>query len=610
MVRSDLLDAVDNVMRRYRQHDLPFGGVQLLMIGDLQQLAPVVTAADEALLRDHYATPYFFSSTALQQSGYLTVELKKVFRQQDDRFIALLNQIRENKATDETLRQLNARFIPGFVPEQNSDYIQLTTHNYQADSINEDRLRALDTPQKSYKAEVDGNFPASSYPADDVLLLKRGAQVMFIKNAPDHSFYNGMLGEVTDTFGDKIAVRSKDTGETIELEPMEWTNAKYTLNDQTKEIEETVEGTFKQYPLRLAWAITIHKSQGLTFSHAIIDASRSFSHGQTYVALSRCKSLEGMVLSAPLSRSAIISDATVDAFSQQMQTPTPELLSQLERACIVQTIDELFSFHSIEESLRFFLRTLTEFFYHRSPKVVDAYRAAASNFAELHDIANKFHAQYTRMLDELGDATAPALQDRIHKGAAYFLTKAQKLSFLTKMELAATDNRVAKKQVDERLGELRQLVELKVSLLTYEQTATFTVTDYMKRKARFLLGQNEPENASKRERKKKEKAQKEPKVPTREVSFNLFKAGKSINEIAKERDLKPWTIFSHLLPYMINGQIDRRKFISEQHEKALLTYINAHPDVTLLADIRETMGEQEYGYGEIRIAMALASRQD
>mgnify|MGYP002969971715 FL=1 len=298
MVRSDLLDAVDSVLRQYRKrHDLPFGGVQLLMIGDLQQLAPVVTPQEEHLLGQHYDTPFFFSSNALKQVGYLTIELKKVYRQQDEQFISLLNQIRENKASEATLQALNQRYIPNFVPPKEGNYIRLTTHNAPAQYINEQQLAALPAQSFSFTADIEGDFPETSYPADFKLTLKPGAQVMFIKNDPQHRFYNGMIGEVigvrTDEDGSKITVRSKDSGEEFDLEKMEWTNAKYTLNEKTKEIEETVEGKFMQYPLRLAWAITIHKSQGLTFEHAIIDASHSFTHGQTYVALSRCKTLEG-----------------------------------------------------------------------------------------------------------------------------------------------------------------------------------------------------------------------------------------------------------------------------------------------------------------------------
>ena len=367
MVRSDLLDAVDSVLRQYRKrHDLPFGGVQLLMIGDLQQLAPVVTPQEEHLLGQHYDTPFFFSSNALKKVGYLTVELKKVYRQQDEQFISLLNQIRENKASEATLQALNQRYIPNFVPPKEGNYIRLTTHNTPAQYINEQQLAALPAQSFSFTADIEGDFPETSYPADFKLTLKPGAQVMFIKNDPQHRFYNGMIGEVigvrTDEDGSKITVRSKDSGEEFDLEKMEWTNAKYTLNEKTKEIEETVEGKFMQYPLRLAWAITIHKSQGLTFEHAIIDASHSFTHGQTYVALSRCKTLEGMVLSEPLSRGAIICSQTVDAFTSQLTAPTQEQISSLELQYIIYCISELFDFYSIRASYEHLMRCLVEFF--------------------------------------------------------------------------------------------------------------------------------------------------------------------------------------------------------------------------------------------------------
>ena len=256
MVRSDLLDAIDSVMRRYRKHDLPFGGVQLLMIGDLQQLAPVVTEHEESMLRQYYDTPFFFSSKALQQASYLTIELQTVYRQQDERFVALLNQIRENKASNETLAALNQRYIPDFQPPKGGDYIRLTTHNIPAQHINEQELGNLPSQVYSFTAEVEGNFPETSYPADFKLLLKKGAQIMFIKNDADHRFYNGMIGEVTAIDNQEIRVMGKDNGEEFILEKAEWSNSKYTLNEQTQEIEETVEGSFRQYPVRLAWAIT------------------------------------------------------------------------------------------------------------------------------------------------------------------------------------------------------------------------------------------------------------------------------------------------------------------------------------------------------------------
>lgn len=435
MVRSDLLDAVDSVLRQYRKrHDLPFGGVQLLMIGDLQQLAPVVTPQEEHLLGQHYDTPFFFSSNALKQVGYLTIELKKVYRQQDEQFISLLNQIRENKASEATLQALNQRYIPNFVPPKEGNYIRLTTHNAPAQYINEQQLAALPAQSFSFTADIEGDFPETSYPADFKLTLKPGAQVMFIKNDPQHRFYNGMIGEVigvrTDEGGSKITVRSKDSGEEFDLEKMEWTNAKYTLNEKTKEIEETVEGKFMQYPLRLAWAITIHKSQGLTFEHAIIDASHSFTHGQTYVALSRCKTLEGMVLSQPLSRGAIISSQTVDAFTSQLAAPSQEQISSLELQYIIYCISELFDFCSIRASYEHLMRCLVEFFNGKYPRVVSEYQKLQVVLKSLIAVSDKFRVQYTGMLARNPDVRQAELQDRIHKGAMYFLDKIGILSDL------------------------------------------------------------------------------------------------------------------------------------------------------------------------------------
>ncbi|GAY28802.1 ATP-dependent RecD-like DNA helicase, partial [Prevotella sp. MGM1] len=417
MVRADLLDAVDSVMRRYRAHNLPFGGVQLLLIGDLQQLAPVVKDDEWEMMKSYYDTPFFFSSKALNNAGYHTIELQKVYRQQDSSFLALLNSIRENRADDRTLAELNRRYIPGFTPPQGSNYIRLTTHNYQAQQINDRQLALLDGTACDYRASVEGTFPESSFPADETLTLKAGAQVMFIKNDVNKRYYNGMIGEVAFAGRDMIKVVSKDTGETIDLEPAEWTNSKYALDAKTKEITETVEGVFRQYPLRLAWAITIHKSQGLTFEHAIIDASHSFAHGQTYVALSRCKSLEGMVLGAPLGREAVISDGTVNEFIRKAEAnrPTADTLSRLERAYVVQILDELFSFTMLRQAAEMVTRTLTEHFYNKHHTLLTEYTAMQNTLTELAGVASKFGEQYRCLLDINPDTAHPLLQERVHK---------------------------------------------------------------------------------------------------------------------------------------------------------------------------------------------------
>ena len=595
MVRSNLLDAIDSVLRQYRKrHDLPFGGVQLLMIGDLQQLAPVVTPQEEHLLGQHYDTPFFFSSNALKQVGYLTVELKKIYRQQDEQFISLLNQIRENKASEATLQALNQRYIPNFVPPKEGNYIRLTTHNAPAQYINEQQLAALPSQSFSFTADIEGDFPETSYPADFKLTLKPGAQVMFIKNDPQHRFYNGMIGEVigvrTDEDGSKITVRSKDSGEEFDLEKMEWTNAKYTLNEKTKEIEETVEGKFMQYPLRLAWAITIHKSQGLTFEHAIIDASHSFTHGQTYVALSRCKTLEGMVLSEPLSRGAIISSQTVDSFTSQLAAPTQAQISYLEQQYILYCIGELFDFYSIRASYEHLMRCLVEFFNGKYPRVVSEYQKLQVVLKSLIAVSDKFRVQYTGILARNPDVRQAELQDRIHKGAMYFLDKIGVLSDLIRKSNLDTDNKVARKQFEDRFSVFSEDVKLKERLLKYECSAEFTVTDYLKKKVQFLLldadASSDGGSGRKSRRQKKPNEPKVPKTPTREISYNLYKQGMTLEQIAAERGFVKDTIAGHLASYVKEGKIGLRALISSAHEKKIRDFIKAHPELELFSEIK------------------------
>lgn len=591
------------------------------MIGDLQQLAPVVTAQEEQLLKEHYDTPFFFSSNALKQVGYLTVELKKVYRQQDEQFISLLNQIRENRASDATLQALNQRFIPNFEPPKNSNFIRLTTHNAPAQQINEQQLAALPSRAFSYTAEVEDNFPESSYPADFMLTLKPGAQVMFIKNDPLHRFYNGMIGEVIgvkpDEEGDKIIVRSKDSDEEFELEKMEWVNAKYTINEETKEIEETVEGKFRQYPLRLAWAITIHKSQGLTFEHAIIDASHSFTHGQTYVALSRCKTLEGMVLSQPLSRGAIISSQTVDAFNSQLAAPTQEQISYLEQQYVLHCIGELFDFYAISGSYEHLMRCLVEFFNSKYPRVVSEYQKLQVVLKSLIGVSDKFRLQYTRMLSQNPDILQAELQERIHKGAEYFFDKIGILSDLIRKSNLDTDNKVAKKQFQDRFSVFSEDVKLKERLLKYERSAVFTVTDYLKKKAQFMLLDEMGEGASssagygsgrKARKSKKSNEPKEPKIPTKEVSFNLYQQGMTVDQIAAERGFTKGTIIGHLTSYVKEGKVGLRALISSAHEKKIREFMEAHPEMEHFSEIKEALGTG-IDYYEIKLVRDLMEEE-
>ena len=293
MVRSDLLDAVDSVLRRFRDRSKPFGGVQLLMIGDLQQLTPVVTEEEAQLLSNYYTTPYFFGSNALGRVDYVTIELKKVYRQQDADFISILNEVRGGRPSQQVIDALNARYKPEFTPDPEEGYIRLTTHNSTANSYNEQQLELIEEPLHEFDAEISGTFPEYSYPTEVRLELKKGAQVMFVKNDPssEKRYYNGKIGHVVEIVDEVILVQCPGDDEPVAVEQLEWENSRYVINEQTQEMETEVQGVFKQYPLRLAWAITIHKSQGLTFDKAIIDAAASFASGQVYVALSRCRTL-------------------------------------------------------------------------------------------------------------------------------------------------------------------------------------------------------------------------------------------------------------------------------------------------------------------------------
>ncbi|VAW73204.1 DNA repair and recombination protein, putative helicase, partial [hydrothermal vent metagenome] len=291
MVRADLLDGVDAVLRRYKHRDRPFGGVQLLMIGDLHQLSPVIKDDEWALLKPYYDTGYFFSSNALKQTDMVSIELKHIYRQSDAHFIDLLNKVRDNCLDERSFQALNTRYIADFKPDDTQNYITLTTHNRRADSINQQRMESLQSKPFVFNAEIEGDYPANIYPAPEELLLKKGAQVMFVRNdsSTDKKYFNGKIGKIIKIDNHAISVKCPGDSASIVVEKLTWENIKYTLDEKTKEISEALIGSFYQYPLRMAWAITIHKSQGLTFEHTIIAANAAFSHGQVYVALSRCK---------------------------------------------------------------------------------------------------------------------------------------------------------------------------------------------------------------------------------------------------------------------------------------------------------------------------------
>ena len=429
MVRADLLDAVDGVLRRFRDRRKPFGGVQLLMIGDLQQLAPVVKNGEWEFLKDRYDVPYFFGSRALRDTDYACIELVEVYRQQDGRFLDLLNAVRENRLSPEALAELNRRHVPDFAPADGDGYVTLCTHNAQAQRLNDSKLAALPGPAVRFAADVAGDFPESSFPVDPQIELKVGAQVLFVKNdpSPDKRFFNGKLGRVAAFENGAVRIRCPGDPADISVAPMQWDNVKYAIDPATHRIAETVEGTFKQIPLKLAWAITIHKSQGLTFERAVVDADASFAHGQVYVALSRCKTLEGLVLRTPLRPRSIIADPAVADYVRQTAGRAPDAarlaLDHLtyQRELLVS----LFSFHR----LRYQLNALLELADLNRGSVLPG---LVETSGRIHDVAQtdlvavgeKFLLQIDRLLTDHPDAeTNPALRDRLQKANGYFAEK-------------------------------------------------------------------------------------------------------------------------------------------------------------------------------------------
>ncbi len=467
MVRADLLDAVDESLRIFRQDDRPFGNVQLLMIGDLHQLPPVVKQEDWETLRRYYATPYFFGSLALKKIPYVSIELKHIYRQSDPTFVELLNKVRDNRLDDATLQKLNSRYLPNFRPSPKEPYITLTATNAVALEINTRNLAQLPGKSSVFNATVTGEFPASSYPTEEKLEFKKGAQVMFIKNdlQPEKRYFNGKIGQIVELREDCILVRCEEDDLDIEVLPDEWKNVKYVLNEATKEVEEHVLGTFVQYPLKLAWAITIHKSQGLTFDRAIIDAQAAFAHGQVYVALSRCTKFEGIVLRSRIDYSSVKTDPVVRDYSAEAErnAPTENQVAQAKCEYQRRLIEELFSFDAIDQTVSQ-LRGIYQ--QHQSALSIEAYNQVCGFARKSHEaltsVADKFRPQLRVYLEQEGlPEQNLELRQRVVKAVGYFTEKLGGLIDEAHKLPKLTDNQAVLKTVIAKCEHLLRLLFIK-----------------------------------------------------------------------------------------------------------------------------------------------------
>ncbi|RFZ94046.1 helicase [Mucilaginibacter conchicola] len=460
MVRPDVLDQVDLILRNIRGNKHAFGGVQLLLIGDLAQLSPIIREEEWSLLRPYYSTPYFFSSLVLQQTDYVRVELDKVYRQSDPTFVGILNAMRDQQLTEQDLTRLNTRFIRGFMADVGEGYITLTTHNRIAQSINAGHLEALPGAETVYKATIRGEFPADAYPTETTLSLKVGAQVMFVKNdnSPEKRYYNGKIGRVIDLEPAAVLVATPD-GLEIRVEALEWTNVKYELGGDDG-INENNAGSFAQIPLKPAWAITIHKSQGLTFDKAVIDVSEAFTHGQAYVALSRCRSLEGLVLSNPVSARNVIADPVVNRFNLEAKNREPnfDTLEKHKEAYRLFLLSELFNFSGLKETLSKFKALL--------PGGGD----------EIFNVADKMKlSQYT--------------DERIQKAAIFFSDKLE--TMLAGLYVSLSGYVGTSKELAAQADKLMHWLVNRLWLLKAFSDQTFTTDDYL----RISLQKQTPEQS-------------------------------------------------------------------------------------------------------------------
>ncbi|MDY5317638.1 MAG: helix-turn-helix domain-containing protein [Candidatus Cryptobacteroides sp.] len=555
MVRADVLDHINDELQRIRRNSEPFGGVQLLMIGDLQQLPPITPDNELEILKPHYDSMYFFDSKSLRNSDYYCIELKSVYRQTDQRFIDILNRVRTGDVTHSDLDELNSHHVADFRPAQGDNYIQLVTHNRMADAINQREMAALSADTFMFDAKVTGTFPEDAFPTSRQLEIKKGAQVMFVKNDPDKRFINGMLGEVEEVSNDSIRVRLSGKDNIVKVEPTAWENIRYHMNEETHKIESTKIGSFMQYPIKPAWAITIHKSQGLTFDKAVIDAHEAFSPGQAYVALSRCRSLDGMVLSEKLTQRAIITDSIVDEYMNGA----------------VQDIDALARNINFEP-----------FDYDRTTKETTVAKNANGHVTVVNtNVFDALKEWRTQVASVAGVPAYVVMYDR------------------TLAELAnALPERTSELDSIHGLGpvKIEKYGQALLDVIHSSRNASNSRFDSIAKETEAPI--LEPV------KKKKENKEKEKKEKTWVITYKMYKEGKTVMQIAQERSLTETTILGHLARYVESGDIDVHKLVSNDVIEKVSVYMSSrNGGAVAIKEVFEYFNET-ISYGDIRLVLS------
>lgn len=638
MLRSDLLDAIDVILRSVRRnYNSPFGGLQILFIGDLLQLPPVVKEEEWQLLQKYYNSPYFFDALVLRQHKPIYVELNKIYRQSDETFIQLLNHLRSNQLTSQDIDLLNSYYKEGFKPKPEENYITLTTHNVKADRINKGYLNELKSSSYFYKAIIEGDFNENSFPVELNMELKVGAQVMFVKNDPSGAqrFFNGKIGVIDKLTEKEIWVTCNDSPKPISVERYEWKNIKYSLDKATGEISEKEVGKFLQYPLKLAWAITVHKSQGLTFDKAIIDIDKVFAPGQAYVALSRLRSLNGLVLNERVNYKGIETDAHVKSFSESKQKQE-ELVQQIDNSQADYLKDVLLKAYDFYNLNNVFQEHVLSYSLDKKKSAKSTQKNWASELKvkaeSLFNNGNKFLIQINSIFNNPGP-DYKLLNERIIAANNYFQPI---LSELQEQILGKIKELNKEKRIKIYLEELLELEsscffkssELHKALLfathlpagkevNKDEIKSLLKIDERETRIAACLMRDEEYEAAREERLQERRARRKKKkerlhdddettaeisVSTQEQSFLLFIDGHDIESIAKMRGMAVSTIEGHLVPYVAKGTLSASQFVSDEKTQHILE-VAKKLNTYKLGEIKNALGD-EYTYTEIKFALA------
>ncbi len=571
MVASYTVDAIDTILRYIRraphQH---FGGVQVLFIGDLYQLPPVVKREDWEILQDFYSSIFFFDSFVLRENTPVIIELKEIFRQKDDKFIEILNGIRNNNISEENFILLNNRIRRNFMPRENEGYITLTTHNYQSDEINIRKLDVLSTRSQSFHAEIIGEFPEHAYPAEKELRLKVGAQVMFLKNDTEgKQYFNGKIGVITKLDIDYIRVKCNDDFEEIAVKKSEWQNIKYKLNPDTLEIDEEILGSFIQYPLRLAWAITIHKSQGLTFDKMIIDAERAFAIGQVYVALSRCTSLEGLILKTPIRNNFLgAHNDFIEWQKKNWNNNLVQIFSEARQEFILEELQKIFTWKSWHYELKGLNEFITENQNKINAETILWIQELIEKQNQLYEVSEKFKQMIIR-LNKGNDLIEEneKFQNRIKDGANYFYNEISKWrdSFFNHPLSLATKK--LSRKADSFLEAIIFIVDDILQKINYCKDG-FRLDDYLNKRKSFIRATQQIKSSYS----KIKNAASGKELSTVEETVYYLHQGKTIQQIANERNLVESTIKIHLAKAISQNLIQIEEVMPIDDAKKIAKY--------------------------------------